>query len=304
MQTRGRAMKEREAAVAEREKRVAQREAAQNHSTSVLRRREDDAAEAVAKAREQAAVMEEMGAQLNSFNARALLEPKTNLLSLPIELRTEIYRFVMARKPQRIVSGQRTRCKDNKSSHWHIRDGEPRLARTCKLVRQEILPLFYAETTFILKLIHTAEYERSEYGAWETSLRQHASGLRRIQLERGMRPYGSRPHPTKPGVEIKSPRFEAKVTLTKQGTMEIDCSLISHVAGPPWDLPEVVERYCACHFHRLARASAAQGVDGRRLLVLAQACIWDVYPAVTGAVCEGCGLPSVDITKAEQRVAT
>ncbi|KAK5705558.1 hypothetical protein LTR97_002677 [Elasticomyces elasticus] len=287
-------MVKREAALVEREELVARQKVVDcEHNERVLR----EAATVAAEARAQADLLASMSAQLNSLNAK-VVEPPNHLLSLPVELRAQIYRFVLGEKWQ-YIGGIRTRGKGGRPTSWRIHDGRPPLALTCKIIRRELLDVFYAETEFYLGLRQTPEYTQSLLNGWEASMGKHASSVRLVEFDRVLKPLSDRPHPHEPGWYLKDQKYRVKARLTAQGAIDINCTLYSVVWTTPWqEHDHLVEQYCECHLRRFLQASTAQGVDGRRLISLARACMKEGCSEVTGAICEDCKLPTVDITVA------
>ncbi|KAK5687724.1 hypothetical protein LTS10_001864 [Elasticomyces elasticus] len=287
-------MAKREATLLEREELVARQQVIdREHNERVFR----EAATVAAKARAQADLMASMSGQLNNLNAK-VIEPTNNLLSLPVELRTQIYRFLLG-QTWRNVGGVRTRGKGGRPTSWRIQDGRPPLALTCKIVRRELLDVFYAETEFYLGLRQTPEYTQSLLNGWETSMGQHAPSVRLVEFDRVLKPSSGRPHPHEPGWYLKDQKYRVKARLTAQGAIDIKCTLDSVVWTTPWQEHDpLVEQYCECHLRRFLQTTMAQGVDGRRLISLARACMKEECSEVTGAMCEECKLPTVDITAA------
>ncbi|KAK3657585.1 hypothetical protein LTR56_002360 [Elasticomyces elasticus] len=296
-------MLKREAAMAERQERVAKQEVLdREHNERVLR----EAATVAARARAQADDMAKMAAQLNAINGM-VVEPTANILSLPVELRAHIYRFVLG-EPSRNVRGERTRRKGVSASTWLIKDGRPPLAEACKTIRHELLPLFYAETVFNLVPLQVAEATRSLLSAWERSMGHYALNLRLLEVNSCVSSCSCcdrRIHPTKSGLLLHAFTFQTTAKLTIQGTIEVNCSVISGVEDPSLDEVEdvedveyFVEPYCACHPRRVGQASSAQGVDGHRLFGLAAVCMEEECPHKADEVCQECKLPTMDITAA------
>ncbi|KAK5732239.1 hypothetical protein LTR17_010685 [Elasticomyces elasticus] len=270
-------MAKREATLLEREELVARQEVIDcEHNERVLR----EAATVAAKARAQADLLASMSGQLNNLNAKAI-EPTNNLLSLPVELRTQIYRFLLG-QTWRNFGGIRTRGKGDRPTSWRIHDGRPPLALTCKIIRRELLDVFYAETEFYLGLRQTPEYTQSLLNGWETSMGQHASSVRLVEFDRVLKPLSDRPHPHEPGWYLKDQKYRVKARLTAQGAIDIKCTLDSVVWTRPWqDHDDLVEQYCECHLRHFLQASTEQGVDGRRLISLARACMKEGCSEVT-----------------------
>ncbi|KAK3665923.1 hypothetical protein LTR22_003242 [Elasticomyces elasticus] len=261
----------------------------------------------IARDRNQTLTIATLSEQLNNRTARNT-QPPANLLSLPPELRLYIYRLVMTSSDvcryttyttgtshtnelvtndeTHVVTGVRQRRYGNGPQYWIIKDFQPVLARMCKMVRKEILPLFYAESTFVRNMDTTADYTRSLLNTWQRGLGEYAVDLRRITLFRTLK-YHEHHHGD--GLFMI-----AKMTLTPQGMILIDCQ-VSETSCFGQTLGKV-EQYCACGLDRIARASIGQGVDGRRLIGLAQACVSDTYPYVAAVNCYKCGLRFVDIT--------
>ncbi|KAK4892315.1 hypothetical protein LTR27_009149 [Elasticomyces elasticus] len=215
-------MLKREAAITARERSVAERlsELAEHQfvdhrfNQTVL----DQTTTVVVAARLQADVTANMAARLNRINAM-VLEPVTNILSLPVELRAHIYRFVIG-EPRSDVEGKCTRRAGNKPGHWKIEDGRPPLAQTCKIIRCELLPLYYAETRFNLGTVYSPDETRCLINAWERSLGEYVTSLRVVELDRVVETDDNRPHPDRPGYVLGYPRHQAKAKLTIQGVME------------------------------------------------------------------------------------
>ncbi|KAK3626776.1 hypothetical protein LTR56_019594 [Elasticomyces elasticus] len=287
-------MAKREATLLEREELVARQQIIdREHNERVLR----EAATVAGRARAQAELLASMSAQLNSLNAKAV-EPTNHLLSLPVELRAQIYRFLLGERWQ-YIGGVRTRGKGDRPTSWRIHDGRSPLALTCKIIRRELLDVFYAETEFYLGLRQTPEYTQSLLNGWETSMGKHASSVRLVEFDRVLKPWSDRPHPYEPGWYLKDQKYRVKAKLTAQGDIDIKCTLTSVVwTRPRQDHDDLVEQYCECHLRRFLQVSTAQGVDGRRLIGLARACMKEGCSEVTGAICEDCKLPTVDITAA------
>ncbi|KAK5721192.1 hypothetical protein LTR17_014833 [Elasticomyces elasticus] len=287
-------MAKREATLLEREELVARQQVIdREHNERVLR----EAATVAESARAQADLLASMSAQLNRLNAKAV-EPPNHLLSLPVELRAQIYRFLLGEMWQ-YIGGIRTRGKGDRPTIWRIHDGRLPLALTCKIIRHELLDVFYAETKFYLGLRQTPEYTQSLLNGWETSMGKHASAVRLVEFDRVLKPLRDRPHPHEPGWYLKDQKYRVKARHTAQGAIDIKCTLDSVVWTTPWqEHDHLVEQYCECHLHRYLQASTTQGVDGRRLIGLARACMKEGCSEVTGASCEDCKLPTVDITAA------
>ncbi|KAK3112158.1 hypothetical protein LTR53_011861 [Teratosphaeriaceae sp. CCFEE 6253] len=309
MQTRGRALAERETALAARESETLQ--IGRPHSRSLktadpdYERRYYRALDenmtatvaAAAQARDQARIIAEMATRLNLHAAQGLRK-KANLLSLPPELRARIHHFAMPRSAF-CIDGVRTRSQDLKSSHWKLHTHEPPLALTCREIRSSVLPVFYAQSTFSRHIGPNAAYLRSLLAAFEASLGEHAKSLRNITLTRKLEP-DCRPHPGRGSRwYLKNPAFEVTLSLTRQGAVAVKCVLTSAVhehAGQYMMHDDLVEEYCACHLLRVAASTAASGVDGRRLLGMVRACLPEEVSVLEDSVCEACGMPAVDIT--------
>ncbi|KAK5687723.1 hypothetical protein LTS10_001863 [Elasticomyces elasticus] len=144
------------------------------------------------------------------------------LLGLPAELRLHIYRFVIE-EAEHFVSDRRAVTNEDPPV---IEDVRPLLAAVCTLVRDELLPLFYKEGTFIISLNRSLKQTQAMLDAWEKSLGEDAENLRNLVLHKRLHG-GHRKHPSRSDFStLKDPLFKINATVSPQGCFTMDCSLL------------------------------------------------------------------------------
>ncbi|KAK5721191.1 hypothetical protein LTR17_014832 [Elasticomyces elasticus] len=147
------------------------------------------------------------------------LTKQARLLGLPAELRLHIYRFVIE-EAEHFVSDRRA-CVTNEDPPV-IEDGRPLLAAVCTLVRDELLPLFYKEGTFIISLNRSLKQTQAMLNAWEKSLGEDAENLRNLVLHKRLHG-GHRKHPSRSDFPtLKDPLFKINATVSPQGCFTMD----------------------------------------------------------------------------------
>ncbi|KAK5732238.1 hypothetical protein LTR17_010684 [Elasticomyces elasticus] len=174
------------------------------------------------------------------------------LLGLPAELRLHIYRAVIE-EAEHFVSDRRA-CVTNDDPPV-IEYGRPLLAAVCTLVRDELLPLFYKEGTFIISLNRSLKQTQAMLNAWEKSLGEDAENLRNLVLHKRLHG-GIREHPSRSDFPaLKDPLFKINATVSPQGSFTMDCSLL-------WNAP-----HKACK-HRTKRIRPVAAFLGLWLIIV------------------------------------
>ena len=85
---------------------------------------------------------------------------ESSLLSLPGELRKKIYRYAVVEVDPIIPTIIKSRCRDSKRYTFFLKQPQPTLAATCRLLRGEVLPIYYGENVSA----PTAQYRRTNSG--------------------------------------------------------------------------------------------------------------------------------------------
>lgn len=205
-----------------------------------------------------------------------------------------IYRWLFTGGTHTVHASSRQRI--NGKTMWQLRDGEPSIARTCKLIRSEALPAFYAQSTFKFRFYNSTEYTLSSMFAWERSIGACAQDLRHLEVTFQIGPE-VRAHPWRPNYNLKVPILVVDMKMMPKGTFIIKCFCTADEVGGARTMQmqpsSLTEQYCACGLYRQIRGSYREGGDGRRLLNLAR--MLAIEKRVLNGICQRCKMPSADV---------